>query len=71
MSEKLSGTTNVKAEVKGRKLIITIDIKKDFGASKSGKTIIVATTHGGKRIEDAPGVILSLNAYKYPDRDED
>jgi len=35
---------NVKWEVKDDKLIVEIDLTKDFGPSKSGKTITVASS---------------------------
>ena len=44
--------TNVEMKVDGNKLIITADLSKDFGPSKSGKTIIIATTGGNV---SAPG----------------
>ncbi len=59
---------NIEYRVDGDKLIIEIDMSQDFGASKSGKTIIVASTEGNKSI----GTIkLGINAYKYPPRDGD
>jgi hypothetical protein len=53
---------------KNNVLTITVDLSKDFGRSKSGKTIIIATTSGGKELEGASGAYLGLNLYKYPDR---
>ena len=40
---------NVKYEVKDNKLIIEIDLTKEFGPSKSGKTITVASTRGNQK----------------------
>ena len=57
---------NVKLEVKGDKLIIEIDLTKDFGPSKSGKTITIASTRGNQKIEGTDAVI-GLNIYKYPE----
>lgn len=54
---------NVVVSVKAQKLTITIDLKKKGEPSKSGKTIVVATTLGNKPILEA-GVILGLNVYK-------
>jgi len=56
---------NVKMEVKDNKLIIEIDLAEEFGPSKSGKTITVASTRGNHRVEGTD-VIIGLNAYKYP-----
>jgi len=55
---------NVETEVKGSKLVITVDLSKDFGRSKSGKTIIIASTQGNKAV--AKDVFLGLNVYKFP-----
>jgi len=54
--------SNIKTEIRGSTLHLEIDISKRLGPSKSGKTIIVATTSGNKVI---PGteVTLGLNAY--------
>lgn len=55
--------TNVQVERKGDKLVLTIDISKAAqeaaSASKSGKTRVLASTHGFTSIE---GVGVSLNA---------
>ena len=37
---------NVKKEIKGNKLILTIDLDENLGRSKSGKTLKVASTNG-------------------------
>ncbi len=57
---------NLKWEVKDNKLIIEIDLTKEFGLSKSGKTITIASTRGNQKIEGADAVI-GLNVYKYPE----
>ncbi|MCK4467631.1 MAG: hypothetical protein KAU60_04690 [Desulfobacterales bacterium] len=57
---------NVKLEVKDDKLIIEIDLTKEFGLSKSGKTITIASTRGNQKIEGTDAVI-GLNVYKYPE----
>jgi hypothetical protein len=54
---------NVQTEVKGKKLIITVDLDKEFGPSASGKTIIIGTTGGNKEVTD--GVFAGLNVYRY------
>jgi len=58
---------NVEWEVKGDKLIIEIDLTKDFGPSKSGKTITIASTRGNQKVEGSDAII-GLNVYKYPKR---
>lgn len=57
---------NVKWEIKEDKLIIEIDLTQDFGPSKSGKTITIASTRGNQKIEGTNAVI-GLNVYKYPE----
>ena len=52
-------------EVIDNKLMIEIDLTKDFGLSKSGKTITIASTRGNQKIEGTDAVI-GLNVYKYP-----
>jgi hypothetical protein len=54
--------TNVKTEVSKGILTITVDLTQDHGPSASGKTTVVATTHGGREVE--PGITLNLNVNK-------
>lgn len=54
---------NVKVDGKGI-MTITVDTKKEFGLSKSGKTISIGSTQGNSEVED--GIFLGLNVYKYP-----
>jgi len=55
--------TNVALAVKDNVLTITIDLSKQFGISKSGKSIIIATTSGNVKVPSTD-VVLGLNAYK-------
>jgi len=57
---------NVKYEVKEDKLIIEVDLTQEFGLSKSGKTITIASTRGNQKIEGTDAII-GLNIYKYPE----
>ena len=52
---------NVEMVEQNGKLIITIDLTKNFGKSKSGKTTIVASTDGNVSVAD---VKVGLNVYK-------
>ena len=61
---------NVQVEVRDNKAVITIDLSKDFGPSKSGKTIVVATTRGNVAIPGAETFRLGLNCYKYPEENK-
>ena len=45
-------------------LIITINLTKEFGRSKSGKSTIIATTAGNNSIPDHPDIHLGLNLYR-------
>ena len=54
---------NITTTVKGNKLTIEIDLSKTFGPSKSGKTIIVASTEGDQKVEGTD-VVIGVNAYK-------
>lgn len=55
---------NVKYSVSGNKLTIEIDLSKDYGLSKTGKTRVVATTNGFHTLPN--GSILSLNLNRKP-----
>lgn len=55
---------NMKCEVQGKNLVITIDLTQNLGKSKSGKTTLVASTAGNQAVPGAPeGFRLGLNAY--------
>lgn len=55
---------NVDMKIEGSKLTITVDLSKDFGLSKSGKTIIIATTGGNVAVPGNEAVKVGLNIYK-------
>lgn len=57
------GMKNVEMTVLGDVLTLAIDLSKEFGPSKSGKTIIVASTEGNKSV---PGRVekVGLNVYR-------
>lgn len=59
---------NMKIEIKGGVLITKSDLTHEIGPSKSGKTIMIATSQGNTRITDDEGGIwiLGFNLYKYP-----
>ena len=57
---------NVKYEIKNNKLIIEVNLTQEFGPSKSGKTITIASTRGNTKIEGTDAV-LGLNVYRYPE----
>jgi hypothetical protein len=57
---------NVEMEVQGDRLIITIDLSKEFGLSSSGKNVIIASTEGNQSVpeREEAGVKIGLNIYK-------
>lgn len=54
---------NIEMKVEGQKLIITVDLAKEFGPSSSGKSIIIATTEGNVSVPDGDEKI-GLNVYR-------
>ncbi len=54
---------NVVMDTQGDILTITVDLSQDHGPSKSGKTIIVASTEGNQRVYDREERI-GLNVYR-------
>jgi NADH dehydrogenase FAD-containing subunit len=55
--------TNIKAEVKGNVLHLTIDLKAKGTPSASGKSQVIATTSGNVSV-DGTEFKLGLNLYK-------
>ena len=53
---------NIQIERKGDLLTVKIDLSKTSGASKSGKSIVIASTEGNVAIEG--GMFLGINCYK-------
>ena len=57
---------NVEMSVKEKILTIKVDLSKDFGPSKTGKTIIIASTEGNSASPEDDNIKIGLNVYKYP-----
>ena len=55
---------NVTVEMKGNSLILTSDLTKNFGASSSGKTEIVASTRGGVALAGKDGYFVNISIYR-------
>ena len=56
---------NVRLEVKGNVLTITVDLGADNGLSSSGKSVLIASTEGNVDVPDTVGgVKLGLNVYR-------
>ncbi|HPY60570.1 MAG TPA: hypothetical protein PLG55_07595 [Methanospirillum sp.] len=55
---------NVDMKVEGNALTITVDISKDYGESKSGKSITIASTEGNISIPGHEEIKIGLNIYR-------
>lgn len=60
---------NIDMQVDGKILTIKIDLSKTFGSSKSGKSVLIASTEGNQSVpgpagEDGEDIKLGLNVYK-------
>ncbi len=56
---------NVTLTRRDDKLTIEVDLTKDFGSSKTGKTTIVASTQGNVDVPGSNGEIkIGINVYK-------
>lgn len=56
----------MKAEIKGEKLHIEIDLDESRSPSASGKSIVVASTRGNKPTDlmvDGKPLVIAVNAY--------
>ena len=55
---------NIDMKLNGNQLVITVDISKDFGMSKSGKSITIASTEGNISIPEHDDIKIGLNIYR-------
>ena len=55
---------NIEMKVEGNILTVRINLAEDFGASRTGKTRIIASTEGNKPVEGKPGIFVGVNCYK-------
>lgn len=55
---------NVKMTVDSNLLTVTVDLSVPGDLSKSGKSLILASTEGNKDVPGASGVKIGLNVYK-------
>ena len=54
---------NIDTQVKGDKLVIKVDLTQPGSPSKSGKSIIIASSEGNKPIPGAEQFKIGLNVY--------
>jgi hypothetical protein len=61
---------NCEITVDGNKLFIEVETNRRLGLSKTGKTILVASSLGNERVQLEDGTILfvGLNVYTYPEK---
>ena len=55
---------NINGKLEGNILKLEIDVSKDLGPSKSGKTILVASTYGNKPVTGKESVMIGINCYR-------
>lgn len=54
------------ARIEGKKLIVEIDMNEQPEISKTGKTLVVASSHGNKTTQakvNGKNIVVGLNAY--------
>lgn len=55
---------NVEMSVEGNVLHINVDLSVKGEESKSGKSIVIATTEGNQSVPETDGVKIGLNIYR-------
>ncbi|MCM2465896.1 hypothetical protein [Methanoculleus oceani] len=55
---------NVDMTVEKNILTIRVDLEKEFGASKSGKSITIASTEGNVAVPGHEDIKIGLNIYR-------
>jgi len=55
---------NVDMKVDGDRLVITVDLTKEFGVSKTGKSITIASTEGNVSVPEREEVKIGVNVYR-------
>lgn len=58
---------NISFEIKGKKLLLEVDLTQEFGLSKSEKNVIIASSEGNTKIHNEKGEhigTLGLNFYR-------
>ncbi len=56
--------TNMETRVEGNKLVIEVDLTKEYGLSGSGKSIKIASSDGNIAVPGREDVKIGLNVYK-------
>jgi hypothetical protein len=55
---------NIETKVQGDKLVITIDLTKNFGLSSSGKSLIIASSEGNVPVPGREDIKIGVNVYR-------
>lgn len=55
---------NMEMKVEGSVLTITVDLSKEYGESKSGKSIVIGSSEGNISIPDNDDIKIGLNVYR-------
>ncbi|MHA1266652.1 MAG: hypothetical protein ACTSRS_15560 [Candidatus Helarchaeota archaeon] len=55
---------NIIYKIEKNKLFLEIDLNAEKTPSKSGKSLIIASTHGNKRLLEDQDIYLGLNLYE-------
>ena len=55
---------NIETKVQGDKLVITIDLSKNFGLSSSGKSLIIASSEGNIPVPGREDIKIGVNVYR-------
>ncbi len=55
---------NVEMSIDGTILTIKVDLAKEFGVSKSGKSITIASTEGNVSVPGHDDIKIGLNVYR-------
>ncbi len=59
---------NITATIEGDKLTLVIDLGTTIGVSRSGKSIVIATTSGNQMLPG--GVVIGVNVYRKQQRQD-
>jgi len=55
---------NVEMKVDGDRLVITVDLAQEFGVSKTGKSITIASTEGNVSVPGREEIKIGVNVYR-------
>ncbi len=55
---------NIEMILNGDKLVITVDLSKESGESKSGKSFTIASTEGNVSVPEHDDIKIGLNIYR-------